>query len=85
MAQNQSRYQQRPGLFGTRGRLLPIEGSTGLRTRQERRIAQSCTLDSDHQHGVWLDNSGHRQLDKCNGVPWASALSRQADAAASGA
>jgi len=85
VSQSQSRYQERRGLFGTSGRLAPIEGSTGLRVRQERRIAQSCTIRDEHQHGVWLDDSGHRLLDKCNGVPWPSAASRKADAEKSAA
>ena len=38
--------------------MQPIEGSTGLRARQERRVRETCTLSSDHK--------GHA----CNGVPW---------------
>lgn len=69
MAQPKSRYQKRPGVMGTSGRLEPIEGPTGLRNKQERRIRQSCGLD--HRHNVV----------ECNGVPWPTAASRKAEAA----
>jgi hypothetical protein len=80
MSQSRSPYQQRRGLMGTSGKLAAIEGRSGLRARQERRIRQSCTIAPDHSHGVWLDNSGRRDMDRCNGVPWPSAASRRADA-----
>lgn len=67
MAQSLSKYQSRPGVMGTSGRLAPIEGPTGLRNRQERRIRQSCTVDHVH-----------RNID-CNGVPWPTYASRKAD------
>ena len=82
MAQPKSRYQKRPGVMGTSGRLEPIEGPTGLRNRQERRIRQSCTVAGDHQHGVWLLDNGRRNLERCNGAPWPSAASRKADSEA---
>jgi hypothetical protein len=85
MSKNLSHYQERAGLFGTSGRLQPIEGRSGLRVRQERRVAQSCTLTADHDHGVYLFDSGRRNLDRCNGVPWPTAASRKADAAKAGA
>jgi len=78
-----SQYQERPGLFGTSGKLAGIDGRTGLRVRQERRVANSCTIGGDHDHGVYLFDSGRRNLDRCNGVPWPTPASRKADAAAS--
>jgi hypothetical protein len=77
MAQPKSRYQNRPGVMGTSGRLEPIEGPTGLRNRQERRIRQSCSVDANHVHGIWLKGS-YRDLERCNGVPWPSPASRRA-------
>jgi len=81
MSQSQSHYQERSGIFGTSGKLASIEGRTGLRIKQERRVAQSCTIDGDHSHGVYLFDSGRRNVDRCNGVPWPTSASRKADAA----
>ena len=80
MSESKSRYQSRPGVMDTTGRLAPIEGRTGLRVRQERRVAQSCTVQADHDHGIWLEDSGARNLERCNGVPWPTPASRKADA-----
>jgi hypothetical protein len=81
VSESKSRYQSRPGLMQTSGKLASIEGRTGLRVRQERRVAQSCTIKADHDHGIWLlEDSGARNLDRCNGVPWPTPASRKADA-----
>jgi hypothetical protein len=79
MSQRKSHYQERSGLFGTSGKLAAIEGRSGLRTRQERRVAQSCTVEGEHSHGVYLFDSGRRNLDECNGSPWPTAASRKVD------
>jgi hypothetical protein len=78
MSQPKSRYQNRPGVMGTSGRLEPIEGPTGLRNKQERRIRQSCTISDKHDHGIWFRES-HRDLTRCDGVPWPTAASRRAE------
>lgn len=83
MSQSKSHYQARSGLFGTSGKLASIEGRTGLRIKQERRVAQSCTVEGEHSHGVYLFDSGRRDLSRCNGAPWPTAASRKADASAS--
>ena len=81
MSQSKSHYQERTGLFGTSGKLAGIEGRTGLRVKQDRRVANSCTVEGEHAHGVYLFDSGRRNLDRCNGVPWPTPASRRADAA----
>jgi hypothetical protein len=82
MSQSQSHYQERSGIFGTSGKLASIEGRTGLRIKQERRITNSCTIEGEHRHGVYLFDSGRRDLDRCNGAPWPTSASRKADARA---
>lgn len=55
---SKSNYQTRPGMMGTSGHLAAIEGGSGLRARQERRIRNTCTLPHEHD------------TDSCNGSPF---------------
>jgi hypothetical protein len=60
-ARKRSNY---PNRLSARGlskapRLAEIEGNTGLRHRQERRVMETCTVG----------HADHNLID-CNGVPW---------------
>ena len=53
-----SNYSNRLGVMGTTGHLPAIEGNTGLRHKQERRVMATCTVGDNH--------NGH----ECNGSPF---------------
>lgn len=65
---SRSNYPNRPGVY-SHGHLAEVEGSTGLRSRQERRVRATCSVGNDHD--------GH----KCDGFPFPFASEVIEDAA----
>jgi hypothetical protein len=53
-----SNYAERTGVMGTGGHLPAIEGNSGLRAKQDRRIKATCTVGEDHDR------------HECNGQPF---------------
>lgn len=60
-------YANRPGMMGTSGHLTAVEGNSGLRAKQERRIRATCTIGDNHDH------------HECNGVPFPAGTSVSED------